>query len=65
VPLSERPYDFPASTNDVPDAPPMYAARAVFIAASAPWSRRGEKSTKLRPAQAMATRAAFVAIIVW
>jgi hypothetical protein len=51
---------------DVPAAPAMTAERATFIAASTPWSRRGEKSTKRsgRP-QASRIRAALVAIAVW
>src|SRR2546427_1120673 len=55
----------PASTFEVPVHPAMYEARATFMAASAAWSRRGEKSTTPRPAAARTTRAAFEAIITW
>ena len=51
--------------------PAIAAARAAFIAASTPWSRRAEKSITRFPAPtspppaASTTRAALVAIVVW
>ena len=51
----------------MPPSPAIAAERAAFIAASVPWSRRGEKSTTEAPSPSAAstTRAALVAIIVW
>ena len=55
----------------MPPHPATAAERATFIAASAPWSRRGEKSTTRSPAPgspppaASTMRAALVATIVW
>src|SRR2546427_331760 len=60
-----------APTFEVPPHPATAAERATFIAASIPWSRRGEKSTTRSPAPGSpppadsTTRAALVAIIVW
>ena len=39
-----------AARFEVPAEPAIAAARAAFIAASVPWSRRGEKSTNRSPA---------------
>jgi hypothetical protein len=56
---------------EVPAQPAIAAQRATFIAASIPWSRRGEKSITRSPwpgsppPAASTTRAALVATIVW
>ena len=71
VPTALSPYRIAAATFDVPPAPAIAAERAAFIAASTPWSRRGEKSIN-RPSGsgipapiASTRRAAFVATAVW
>ena len=71
VPTAVNPYRIAAATLDVPPAPAMAAERAAFIAASTPWSRRGEKSIS-RPSGSgspdpieSTIRAALVATAVW
>jgi hypothetical protein len=50
---------------EVAPTPATKHARAAFMPASVPCSRRSPNSTTLRPAAAATTRVAFDAIIVW
>ena len=64
VPAAGRPNSRAASTFDVATKPVRAEVLATAMAASTPWVRRNEKSTRSRPAAASTHRAALEASVV-
>ena len=52
VPATCKPYARAAATSEVAANPTIAELRAAAIAASIPWVRRNEKSTRSRPSAA-------------
>ena len=65
VPPAGTPYSWSEMVQAVPPQPPIYAARAPMMAASAPWARREPNSSTVRPRAARTMRLALVAMRLW
>ena len=65
VPSTGMPNWRSASTQAVPTAPAMYAARAPSTAPSYPWARREPNSITGRPLAARTMRLVFVQMRLW